>query len=445
MSKIIVAGGGHGGLVAAIKLSRAGHDVTVFEQKEKGSVGMAQTDAFDGDTFTYADIPPAPYFKRGSNTITFVPSDNSLEPLTVPGTEELSYIVDRRELAEYLISLAEESGVEIRFGCHVEAPIVLGNRVAGIRVSSEDIYGDLIIDACGINSPVRSNLPDFLFINREIKRYDAVYSYRAYFSKNPDEDDPITNYNLYLREDGTVGFNWLITEIDRTDVLICRFHQPEDDEILLALRTLQEENPHMGLDLVYGGSRSVIPVCHPLGIFVCDGYAAVGDSAFMTIPLKGSGITYSFKAGSMLADCIINDTDGFFDTESLWEYQTRFFKEIGFGACRLAIIKNILPYLTAEQVNEMFRLGITDSTEISEIMTDKAGALFSKQGIASVKNKLKLVSDNATLRDILSNLAVWVGKFTVTEASYPAKYDRKSAAKWIEKYNDFFDGIRKPD
>lgn len=445
MSKIIVAGGGNGGIVAAIKLAEAGFSVSLFERSEKGQLGMAQTDAFDGDTFRYAGIEPSPDFKRGSNVITFFPEDRALAPLTIPALDEPSFIVDRRDFAEYMFSLAEKAGVDIHYSTAVNAPIILGNRVAGISTDKGDFYGDMIIDACGVHSPLRSNLPDTLLVNREIKKYDTLHSYRAYFERNKSAPAPETDYNLFLRNDGDEGFCWLITEEERTDALICRFYRPEDSEILENLREMQEENPQMGLRLTYGGGRGLIPVCQPLGVLVCDGYAAIGDSAFMTIPLKGSGITYSFKAGKLLADCIISDENGFYDTESLWNYQSAFFKEIGFGACHLAILKNILPYMTTSQVNDIFSLGLVTTEEISSLMTDKAGAIFNKSGLISLKNKIKAISDNDVIKDILSNLLVWMSKFAVIEASYPSKYDKKSAKKWIEKYNDFFDSIRKAD
>lgn len=444
MAKIVVAGCGHGGLVAAIKLAEAGHSVKVYEKSAREEIGHPQSDAFDYDTFTYADLPVAPYFKRGGNVITFIPPGSDNTPLTIPALENESYIVDRKELILYLIELAEESGAEIFFQKEVTAPITLGNRVVGICVDGEDIYCDLVIDACGVNSPVRSNLPDFLGVNRPVRKYDIVHSYRAYFSRT-DAPEPRYNYQLYLQEDGTVGFSWMITEIDRTDALICRFYYPDDNEVLEALRVLQEKNPQMGTEMIYGGCRYVIPVCQPLGMLVADGYAAIGDSAFMTIPVKGSGITYSFKAGKMLLDCVLKDTEGFFDTESLWEYQRRFFKELGFGACHLAIIKNILPYLKAEQVDEIFKLNLITTEEISDIMSNTANAIFSTKGLASMRDKIRLAGNNPVIKDILSNIVVWVGKFFVIEAAFPTKYDRADLQKWVKRYNDFFESIKKPD
>ncbi len=444
MANIVVAGCGHGGLVAAIKLVEAGHKVRVYEKSPREEIGHPQSDAFDYDTFTYADLPVAPYFKRGKNVITFVPPNTDTEPLTIPAFENDSYIVDRKELILYLVEMAEEAGAEILFQKEINAPIILGNRVAGIRVDNDDIYCDLVIDACGVNSPVRSQLPDFFGINRPVGKYDVVHSYRAYFDRT-EAPDPRHNYQLYLQEDGTVGFSWMITEIDRTDALICRFYRPDDNEILESLRGLQEKNPQMGTDMIYGGCRSVIPVCQPLAMLVADGYAAIGDSAFMTIPVKGSGITYSFKAGKMLSDCILKDTECFFDTESLWEYERRFFKELGFGACHLAIIKNILPYLKAEQVDEIFRLNLISTDEIKDIMTNAADVIFSAKGLASLRDKIRLAGANAVIKDILSNIVVWIGKFFVIERAFPAKYDRDDLQKWVKRYNEFFESIKKPD
>lgn len=443
MSKIIIAGAGCGGIVAAVKLAQGGHDVTVFERSKREDMGHPQTDAFELDTFDYAGIPAAPYFKRGKNILTFVPSDRAVTPLTVPDTDVLSYLVDRKELAEYLLSLAEEAGAKLIFETAVEGALTSGNRVIGIKTDTQgDIYGDLVIDSCGVFSPLRSSLPDFTGVDREIKKYDVLYTYRGYFNRLTDKGEPRTNYNIYLNDNGNVGFNWLVTELNRVDALICRFRKISDSDVLETLRRVHEENGHMGTELVYGGTHAVIPVCQPLAILVADGYAAVGDSAFMTYSVKGSGITYSMKAGAMLARTVMNDTLGFYTAETLWDYEKTFFKEIGFSACRIALMKNMLPYMTAEQVSDLFRQNIVTTEELAKLFEEKLDAVLNAKGIQTVREKMRLVRDNALLKDVFSSLAVWMGKFAVVEAAFPNKYDYQDTMKWCKRYNEFFDSIR---
>ncbi len=442
MSKIIVAGAGHGGLVAAIQLAKSGHEVLVFEKKERENLGMPQSDTVAKSAFIYAGIPIPEDCKTVRNTITFIPKEKGISSFTVPPPEKESVLIDRKKLVNYLIEIGEKAGVQFFYGAEITSPILLGNRVCGIKTAEQDFYADLVIDACGVYSPVRSNLPDYMCVNREIKSYDVLNSYRAYFNKIPDTPDPETAYNIYLRDDGTVGFTWLVTEEDRVDLLIARFHNLEKDEILEIMRSFHEENPHMGTELLQGGEHATIPICQPLAVLVADGYAAVGDSAFMTYCITGSGIAYSLKAGTMLANCVINDKLCHYDAEALWGYQKQFYKEIGFSACRTAIIKNILPYMTADQVNELIKQNIISTEEVARLMEEKLDAVLNAKGMSTIKEKLKLVKDNSLLKGIISNIAVWLGRFTVTETAFPSKYTLQDVQKWSSKYNEFFDSIR---
>ena len=48
--KIIVAGAGHGGVIAAAKLAKAGFDVTVYEKQKRENIGHDWEDRFDFQT-----------------------------------------------------------------------------------------------------------------------------------------------------------------------------------------------------------------------------------------------------------------------------------------------------------------------------------------------------------------------------------------------------------
>lgn len=443
MARIIVAGAGHGGLVAAIKLARLGYEVMVFEKSERNHMGLPQQDVFEKDTFNYIDLPAPKNITICKNQLTFISAESTTAPLTMPQPEEEAIVMERKTLINHLLSLAEKSGVKINYNCPVTAPIILGSRVAGIKTTDGDFYGDVIIDACGVDSPLRSNLPQFMNINRIVRDFDVIYTYRAHFEKDTSVPQPDTYYDILAQEDGTTGFSWVVTEDAFVDVLICRFKPISQNEVLTELRKISEKYPHISKNFIRGGQYNKIPVCQPLGVLVADGYAAVGDSAFMTYPVKGSGITYAMKAGAILADTIANDTNALYNTETLWEYQRRFFKEIGFTAGRLALLKNLLTYFTSQEINDIFKSGIFTTEDLSQIMTNKLDNFFGASGRALIKEKIRLVRENVILKEKFSNFVLWMGRLAVTETYLPNKYDRKDVQKWVDRYNEFFDSIRK--
>ena len=109
MARILVAGAGCGGLVAAIKLAEMGHNVTVFEKSDKDLLGLEQTDAIDLSAFEMAGIPVDPDFTVGKNTLTIFPPDKSVASITLPPPSEDSVLADRRHLAKHFTDLCEKS------------------------------------------------------------------------------------------------------------------------------------------------------------------------------------------------------------------------------------------------------------------------------------------------------------------------------------------------
>lgn len=441
MADIIVAGAGHGGVVAAMLLSRVGHNVTVYEKQKREETGLEQHDSFDASAFDYAGIEIPDSFRAPANIITLVPLGDDVESITLPAPENYSNLTaDRRELIAYLIGLAEEAGVRFEFGCEIKGPIMLGGRVSGIVTGNGEHYADLVIDSAGVHSPVRNGLPAFLYTDKDPEYYDILHAYRAYFGRIPGVPDPENLYNIYVKEDGTEGFRWAVTGSDYVDVLLVRFPEITYPDVAQGLLAVSEMNPHMDRDISRGGHFADIPVRQPAAVMVADGYAAIGDSAFMTYAVKGSGIAYSIKAGKILADAVELDKDGLFSAETLWEYEKRFYKEIGFSACRLAVIKAIMPYLTAAEINEVFKKGLLTTEELFDLV---AGIIPKTKLVSEVREKLKILGDVPEFKSHITTMLGWLGKFTILEPFFPEKYSRESIAKWSQRYNKFFDSIRK--
>lgn len=357
MKKILVAGAGHGGLTAAINLAKNGYDVTVIEAKDKASMGHDWYDSMNMSAFDMSGVPrpsgnmymenKAQSFRNPAGTVVIkLPYENKDE----------GFFIDRKVLIAYLIECAEAVGVKFKFGHKVLAPLSERNAVKGLKItdgeSTLELYGDLVIDAAGLNSPVRKNLPLSCGVQRAIESKDVFHVFRVYYKNTTGEitDPPVTVNMFHMNRP---GIDWTITEEDFVDVLIGKFGaageltQREVDE---ALESFRKDYPFISDEAVRGGQFADIPLTKMLPMLVCDGYAAVGDSAGMTIPLNGSGIVLSMKAGRLLADAVMK-ANGAYTKKVLWSYQYEYFQKLGKELILISTLRNFFTYVDAKQVD----------------------------------------------------------------------------------------------
>ena len=435
--KIIVAGLGHGGIAAAALIAKAGFDVTVYEQKSEGTLGYDWTDIFAPNALSIAgmDMPPADKFEYKEDMTFFNPSMTTALRQNVP-QDQLEIKMERRDIYDHFIKNALKHGVKIVYDCKVEGPIVLGNRVVGIKTEKGDVYGDLVIDSCGMNSPVRRNLPESFGIEKDVARNEKISIYRAFFNKACD-DAVEAKFKVMLFAGGVKGISWVASEDEYTDLLLGRFEDFDMEEVERFSAYLRESNPRLGTEVVRGGQFVEISVRQPLSIMVADGYAAIGDSAFMTVPLIGSGIANSLKAAKVLADTVISDKSRSFSAESLWRYQMGYYKVLGAGLAPLACGKLLLISLSPEEVDYVFEKGIMTA----DMMT--IGADFT--GLASVKldpkeliNQAKEVCGDPELLKKIIACGVRMGKAIAACAMMPKKWNAKRVQSWAKVYEYVF-------
>ncbi len=435
--KIIVAGGGHGGIAVASILSRNGFNVTVYEKNTRENMGYDWTDIFDPKALAKADVPmPDKNLYEYKENMTFY-SPNEKTPIRQQVPEEkLEIKMERKDIYNLLINTAERNGVKFIYDCNIESAIIKDNRVAGIKTSIGEIYGDLIIDACGCESPVRSSLPEAFGIQKHPSKNEKFYVYRAFYNKateNPVED----KYKVCLLPEGKLGIGWVATEEEYTDLLIGRFEPFDMAEVERTATYFRSRNESLGTEVVRGGQFVEIPVRQTVSVMVANGYAAIGDSAFMTVPIIGSGIANSLRAAPLLAKTIMEDRTETYTAETLWQYQYKFYKNLGAGLAPLAAVKLLLTKITPQQLDYIFEKEILTWREMTITADSTSITDFVHPSFDMPKRAIEIVKDKDLLKKMLK-VGADIGKIMALCATLPEEYNKIKVLQWSENYDKIF-------
>lgn len=440
---ILVAGAGHGGLAAAADLARKGFDVTLLEQKAENALGYDWTDIFAPEALIAAGVPyPSKSLYTYKENMTFIPPAQSVALTQRVPQDELEIKMERRDIYAHLIAHAKRCGVKFRFETAVTAPLLLGSRVCGVYAGEEKLYADLVIDACGMDSVLRTALPDVCGVEREIGENNVAYVYRAFYARTGDFV-PKHNYEVYLLHQGRKEVAWVATEEDYTDVLIVRFAPFGMDEVDAVVADLRKTNPHIGEKVARGGQFAKIPVRQPLAMLVADGYAALGDSAFMTVPLIGSGIANALKASHILSETVVGDKDCAYTAESLWKYQVGYYKLLGTGFAAMTCLKNACLTMEPAEIDFLFERGILTEKDVTiTANTTNLQSMIKLNVKELVERAKKLCTDKILLTKIL-RIASQIASATALCAMMPKTWSPQSVRKWTASYTAFYARMQK--
>ena len=432
MRKILVAGAGHGGIVAGIILARKGYDVTVLEAGQRKDMGWDWHDMMVLSVFDDAGIDriPAEYILPAIPMSYYSPDKKGRIATPVTTNPDLVYI-DRKGLSKHLLDEAEKSGVKLKFGVKVLCSVVNNGRVTGVVADNgkkkERYEADLVIDAAGMDSPVRKSLPQLCGIQNIIPDSQTFFVYRAYFERPEglEDKDP---YGVYLFHCKNKGMDWAIVDENFVDLLIGSFGFIDDTVINNALEDFKEEFHLEGKKLIRGGVIGKIPLRNTLSKFVCDGYAAVGDSAAMTEPMSGSGITLSMAAGIQLAQRILEIGDGDFSTENLWKYEYEYLTKNGMRYMGDENLKNTLKLLSADDINYFINNGIIGEAEL------RSGGIQIKDASDAI-DKIRKFIPKAYVLPTLSKILTKNNAAAKVKKLLPETYDEEKFLQWQKEYN----------
>lgn len=362
----VVIGGGTAGSYFARRLAEAGHSVLVVEKDRYEDVGK-RLDVFhiDLDKFERYSVPrPEP---GDPDFIRIMEKSVSLSPEGLyPKDTNYPFLASR--LTPFLHRLhawAKEAGVDFQYETSFTGfEFDDAGRISGVRCRTGEgervLRTRLAADCSGIGAVGRRALPeDYGMETDPASPEDSFYVVLRYGRlKNPERD------RVLLPRGWTCYKTWIAPQAD-PDGIIIGIGQPwsfNEAERVYAEFAERIELPECELTHI---ERGRTPYRRPPYSLVADGFVVLGDSACITKPFSGEGITAAWEAVSVAAE-VVSDAlkqSGYVDTKRLWPANTRYFR--GQGA-KFAALLGTLPGaagLGRKENSYLFRKDVIFSTK----------------------------------------------------------------------------------
>ena len=438
LKNIVVIGANQSGLAFAKFAADKGFDVKVFEAKARDNVAYDWTDDMMEETFPQVGLPlPPEEIHTRKRSWTFIPPAQNVKVFVPVPEEELDFAMYRRPFNAWLEELATRAGAKVQYETRVDRLLIEDGRAVGVVLADgTKVDAGLVVDCGGVNSPIRTSLPDDFGIEQNIDPNDTFMVRRTFFRRPEGTKRPQFTNCAYLKHLGENGISWCLLSYDEksADVLIGRLGKLTDARYTNALADLRRDNPIIGKEVVTGGELLQIPVRHPIATMVSGGYALVGDSAYMTIPMLGSGMAAGMRAGRMLADVIADPVGDPFSVENLYRYQKQYMKEIGAEHSAINMMKNWLLKTDDKNVDFLIGKGIVSKKMLVEASAGHMLRMTFPELVATGLRGIKRL-------DLLLELALLMGKMEkqlATAADMPEHYDKAALKAWRAKYEKAF-------
>ncbi len=337
--RVVIVGGGAGGLTAALSFGRTGHEVVLLERDplpvdadpeaaftapRRGAPQVHQTHGFLArmQVLLRERFPDVFEDLLAAGGTTMPTTANLGEP--EPGDEDLKVIIARRTTLEWVLRRAAraEAGVDIRTDAAVQGVVGSKGQVWGVRLADGTIVeGDIVVAATGR----RGDVPGWLAatgvdIPEEIHESGLMYLSRWY--RLPPGFDVL---GLDPKLGGDLGFvKYLGVPGDGGTLSITLAIRPDDGPLRAALsdpdgferacRILPGPNQFFtGPDPEpVGGVRPMGGLLNRIRRFLDDaghprvlGFHAIGDAHTCTNPLYGRGVSLAMVQAVLLRDATV--------------------------------------------------------------------------------------------------------------------------------------------
>jgi len=290
------------------------------------------------------------------------------------------YLFNRKLAPKRQVNDARKFGVEFMFDATVEKLLFEGGTITGVSGRKGDgtafqLKARIVIDATGASSVLRRFLPIQTRIEREIDPDDVVGTGRYILDFDPAKADPAffspdyciihldqfmapagyawvfpkgttkVNIGLGVSKSGLERRNRRFGLKDSLQTLIDKY--VDDNPVIRNPRQPQTDG-----DVGNTKGNWQVPVRRHNDCMVANGFAVVGDSAWMPRPIDAGGISPAIYGGTILGKVVSEAIEAGDTSEaSLWKYNIEYMKTHGYPMASFEVLRRYLQTVTDEQLN----------------------------------------------------------------------------------------------
>ncbi|MGD0318145.1 MAG: NAD(P)/FAD-dependent oxidoreductase [Nitrososphaerales archaeon] len=290
------------------------------------------------------------------------------------------FLFNRKLAPRRQVNDARKRGADFLFNATAERLLSEGGYITGVSGRKEDgspfsFTAKMVIDATGSSSVLRRFLPIPSKIEKEIDADDVVGTGRYILEFDPAKQDPaffspeycIIHLDQFI---APAGYAWVFPKgknkvniglgvsksgLDRRNR---RFGLNDNLQTLIDKYVADNpaiKNPRQPQgDSDSGNTKGnwQVPVRRHNDCLVANGFAIVGDSAWMPRPIDAGGISPSIYGGTILGKVVAHALEAGDTSEgSLWKYNVEYMNNHGYPMASFEVLRRYLQTVTNEQIN----------------------------------------------------------------------------------------------
>jgi flavin-dependent dehydrogenase len=387
---VVIAGGGMAGLITAASIgynSKGSARVLVIDRNKENEPGRKTNNGWTcGDATSKRSLDylaehvgiryESPELEHPVKGVYVYSPDRKTKVLF----EGEGYLFNRKILPRRQVQDARKQGAEFVYGATAERLISDDGRISGVTGRKSDgttfaITAKLVVDATGSSSTLRRFMPIPSMIEKEIDPDDVVGTGRYILDFEPAVDDRsffdpdycIIHLDQFI---APAGYAWVFAKgkkkvniglgVSHSGLARRNRRFGLSDNLQSLIDKYLADNPVIrnysqpSDDSDSGNTKGnwQVPVRRHNDCMVANGFAVVGDSAWMPRPIDAGGISPSIYGGTILGKVVAEALEAGDTSEAgLWKYNLEYMNTHGYPMASFEVLRRYLQTVTNDQIN----------------------------------------------------------------------------------------------